>query len=424
MVTVSKLAGLTLKELQKVAKEMEINEKLISQAKTKPELIRVILRHSAQKEGYEYVKGILEVLNDGHYGVLHVKGFTQKPQDVYVSSAQIRNFGLRTGDIVEGMARAYKEGQDKLRNMLRVDFVGGHLAIEAKKRPHFYEKKPVFPNRRLRLETQPDILSTRIIDLLIPVGYGQRGMIVAPPKAGKTWLLKDIANGITTNNPEAYLMVVLVGERPEEVTDMERSVKGEVIASNFDEPPSHNVKVAELALEKAKRLVEWGHNVVILMDSITRLARAYNLSMPSSGRTLTGGFDPVAIYPPKRFFGAARNFEDGSSLTILATALVQTGSKMDDLIYEEFKGTGNMELHLDRELAERRIYPAINVQKSGTRREDLLFTKEELQVAWMLRRILDSVKKEGEDPTEFLIEKLKSTDSNAAFIQRILSGQA
>ena len=421
MLTITKLSKLTVKELQKLAKDYKIKTTELK-GKAKNQLIKLILQKEAEKDGFEYVTGILEVINDGHHGILHVKSFVNAPNDVYVSSSQIRNFGLRSGDIISGIARPYKEGQDKRRTMLRVDFVGGYLASEASKRIYFYDKKPIFPNRRLRLETSPEIISTRLIDLLIPVGYGQRGMIVAPPMAGKTWLLKNIANGITSNNPDVYLMVVLVGERPEEVTDMERSVKGEVIASNFDELPAHNVKVAELALEKAKRLVEWGHNVVILMDSITRLARAYNLSMPSSGRTLTGGFDPVAIYPPKRFFGAARNFEDGSSLTILATALVQTGSRMDDLIYEEFKGTGNMELHLSRELAERKIYPAIDIQKSGTRREDLLYTEEELRAAWMLRRMLDSIKKEGEDPTEFIVEKLKATNNNKELINRVLTG--
>ncbi len=422
MLTINKLAKLTLKDLQKLSKDAGLKASEIK-GKSKNELIEAVLKVEASNEGYEYVSGILEVINDGHHGVLHVKSFVSHPEDVYVSNNQIKTFGLRSGDVVSGIARPYQDGQqEKLRNMVRVDFVGGHLASEAKKRTYFYDKKPIFPNKRLRLETKTEIISTRLIDLLIPVGYGQRGMIVAPPMAGKTWLLKDIANGITTNNPDVYLMVVLVGERPEEVTDMERSVNGEVIASNFDEPPAHNVKVAELALEKARRLVEWGHNVVILMDSITRLARAYNLSMPSSGRTLTGGFDPVAIYPPKRFFGAARNFEDGSSLTILATALVQTGSRMDDLIYEEFKGTGNMELHLSRELAERKIYPAIDIQKSGTRREDLLYTEEELRAAWMLRKMLDAIKKEGDNPTEFIVEKLKASNSNKELVTRILSG--
>lgn len=422
MLTVSKVKDLTLKELQKLAKEAGLSEKEILKHKNKLDLIRVIFKHEAEANGLDYVKGILDITNNGSYGFLRVKGFLPSPEDVYVTVNQIKKFGLRPGDVIEGVARPYREeNEGKYRNLLKVDFVCGHLANEAKARKHFYEKKPIFPNQRLRLETTPDVLSTRIIDLLIPIGYGQRGMIVSPPKAGKTWLLKDIANGITTNYPEAYLMVILVGERPEEVTDIERSVKGEVIASNFDEPPQHNVKVAELGLEKAKRLVEWGHHVVILMDSITRLARAYNLSIPSSGRTLTGGFDPAAIYPPKRFFGAARNFEDGGSLTILATALVHTGSKMDDLIYEEFKGTGNMELHLDRGLQERRIFPAIDIQKSGTRREDLLFTEEELRASWILRRMLDAIAKQGENPTEFLISKLKQFHSNEEFIKKLLS---
>ncbi len=422
MLTVSKVKDLSLKELQKLAKEVGLDDKTISSHKNKLDLIREIFKFEAKQSGLDYVKGILDITNNGSYGFLRVKGFLPSPEDVYVTVNQIKKFGLRPGDVIEGVARPYREeNEGKYRNLLKVDFVGGHLANEAKSRKHFYEKKPIFPNHRLRLETTPDVLSTRIIDLLIPIGYGQRGMIVSPPKAGKTWLLKDIANGITKNYPEAYLMVILVGERPEEVTDIERSVKGEVIASNFDEPPQHNVKVAELGLEKAKRLVEWGHHVVILMDSITRLARAYNLSIPSSGRTLTGGFDPAAIYPPKRFFGAARNFEDGGSLTILATALVQTGSKMDDLIYEEFKGTGNMELHLDRSLQERRIFPAIDIQKSGTRREDLLFTEEELRASWILRRMLDAIAKQGENPTEFLISKLKQFHTNEEFIKKLLS---
>ncbi len=415
MLTVSKLKDVSLKDLRKFAREYGIKD--ASKLK-KPELIKEILKKSAEKEGHDYVKGILEVVNNGSHGFLRVEGLLPSPNDVYVSGTQISKFGLRSGDIVEGVARKAREGE-KYRSMLKVDFVGGHYATEAAKRTPFYKKVPIFPNKQLKLETTPDVLSTRIIDLLAPIGYGQRGMIVSPPKAGKTWLLKDIANGITTNQPDVYLMVVLVGERPEEVTDMQRSVRGEVLASNFDEPPEHNVKVAEMALEKAKRMVEWGMDVVILMDSITRLARAYNLSMPSSGRTLTGGFDPVALYPPKRFFGAARNFEDGGSLTILATALVNTGSRMDDLIYEEFKGTGNMELHLDRSLAERRIFPAIDVRKSGTRREDLLLGEKNLQYSWMLRRMLDAIEKSGENPTEVLIEKLKTTKSNEEFLKTL-----
>ncbi len=422
MLTISKVKDLTISELKKLAKELGTPDAEIKKHKTKLELLHLIFKVEAQKNGLEYVKGILDIPSNGSYGLIRVKGYLPSPKDVYVTANQIKKFGLRIGDIVEGVARPYSEDMEsKYRNLLKVDFVGERLASEAKTRKHFYEKKPIFPNYRLKLETKPEVLSTRIMDLLIPIGYGQRGLIVSPPKAGKTWLMKDIAHGITTNYPEAILMVILVGERPEEVTDMERSVNGEVIASNFDEHPEHNVKVAELGLEKAKRLVEWGHHVVILMDSITRLARAYNLSIPSSGRTLTGGFDPAAIYPPKRFFGAARNFEDGGSLTILATALVNTGSKMDDLIYEEFKGTGNMELHLDRTLQERRIFPAIDVQKSGTRREDLLFTEEELRASWILRRMLDAIAKQGEHPTEFLVSKLKQYDNNKAFIKQLLS---
>ena len=415
MLTVLKLQSKTLADLKKIAKELKIPE---YSKKTKLELIREILKYTAQKEGYEYVKGFLEVMNNGAHGFVRVEGILPSSNDVYVSSTQIQKFGLKTGDIIEGVARAERDGE-KYRNMLKVDFVGDHYATESKKRVPFNKKIPIYPDKQLKLETTADVLSTRIIDILAPIGYGQRGMIVSPPKAGKTWLLKDIANGITANNPNVYLMVVLVGERPEEVTDMARSIKGEVLASNFDEPPDMNVKVAELALEKAKRMVEWGKDVVILMDSITRLARAYNLSMPTSGRTLSGGFDPVALYPPKRFFGAARNFEDGGSLTILATALINTGSRMDDLIYEEFKGTGNMELHLDRSLAERRIYPAIDVQRSGTRREDLLLGEDRLQDSWLLRRMLDTLAKEGENPTEVLIEKLKTTKSNEEFLKSL-----
>lgn len=415
MLTVSKLKDVSITDLRKFAKERGI--KNIPKLK-KEELIREILKQSAEGEGYEYVKGILEVVNGGNHGFLRVEGVLPSNNDVYVSSTQIQKFRLRSGDIIEGVARKSKEGE-KYKSMLKVDFVGGHLATETAKRIPFYKKTPIFPNKQLKLETKPEILSARIIDLLAPIGYGQRGMIVSQPKAGKTWLLKDIANGITTNQPDVHLMVVLVGERPEEVTDMERSVRGEVLASNFDEPPEHNVKVAEMALEKAKRMVEWGRDVVILMDSITRLARAYNLSMPSSGRTLTGGFDPVALYPPKRFFGAARNFEEGGSLTILATALVNTGSRMDDLIYEEFKGTGNMELHLDRSLAEKRIYPAIDVRKSGTRREDLLLGEDKLQYSWMLRRMLDAIQEGGENPTQILIEKLKMSKNNEEFLKML-----
>jgi transcription termination factor Rho len=299
--------------------------------------------------------------------------------------------------------------------LLRVNQVYGRPAKEAPKRPQFRKMTPIFPNKQIKLETTSDVLSTRVIDLLAPIGFGQRSMIVSPPKAGKTFLLKDIADGIAKNHPKAKLMVVLVGERPEEVTDMRRFVQGEVFASNFDELPEHNCKVAEMALKKAERMVEWGEDVVILMDSITRLARAYNITMPTSGKTLSGGFDPAALYPPKRFFGAARNFEEGGSLTIIATALVDTGSRMDDLVYEEFKGTGNMELHLDRSLANRRIYPAIDVNASGTRNEELLLSKEVLNQSWRIRRMLE-VLDSNENPTEVLLGRLKKTKDNEEFL--------
>lgn len=417
MLTVLKLESMDLAELKKMAKEYSLD---VSAKATKIDLIRAILRASAEREKYAYVSGILEIMNNGSHGLIRTNGILSGPDDVYVSSTQIAKFGLRTGDEIEGVARMSKEGE-KYRNLLKVDFVGGHYATESANRPIFEKKTPIFPNRLIKLETTPDVLATRIVDLLSPVGFGQRGMIVSPPKAGKTWLLRDIAQGIIANNPDVHLMVVLVGERPEEVTDMERSIKGEVWASNFDEHPEHNTKVAEMALEKAKRLVEWGHDVVILLDSITRLARAYNLCVPSSGRTLSGGFDPVALYPPKKFFGAARNFEDGGSLTILATALVNTGSRMDDLIFEEFKGTGNMELHLDRNLYNRRIFPAIDVIKSGTRREDLLLDAETLQQSWLIRKMLDTISEHSgaENPTEDLINKMKQTKSNKEFLQSL-----
>jgi transcription termination factor Rho len=419
MFTAQKLAEETVASLQKIAAEIggKDKEKGIEKLQ-KAELIKFILEESAKKDGYEYAGGTLEIMNGGAHGFLRVEGVLPSQGDVYVSATQIQKFHLRTGDYVEGVVRKSKESE-KYRNMLKVDFVGGHPAADTLKRQPFERKTPIFPDRQIKLETTPDILSTRFIDILSPVGFGQRGMIVAPPKAGKTWLLKDIANGITANNPKAKLIIILVGERPEEVTDIRRSVIGEVIASNFDETPENNTKVAEMGLEKAKRMVEWGEDVIILMDSITRLARSYNLVVPSSGRTLSGGFDPVALYPPKKFFGAARNCEEGGSLTILATALINTGSRMDDLIYEEFKGTGNMELHLDRNLAERRMYPSIDVTKSGTRREDLLLDPTMLQMSWLLRRMLDTLEKNNENPAEVLIERMKTSKSNMEFLKNL-----
>lgn len=366
-------------------------------------------------EQTQTVVGILEILPD--YGFLRRHNLRPSPDDVYISMSQIRKFDLRTGDQVEGLARAPKESE-KYWGLLRVDKANDEDLEKNRQRPYFEDLKPVFPDQKLKLETTKDVLTTRVIDMIAPIGRGQRAMIVSPPKAGKTWLLKDIANGVTSNHKDVVLMVVLIGERPEEVTDMERSVKGEVLASNFDENPEQQVSVADLALERAKRLVEKKAHVVMLVDSITRLARAHNLNIPPSGRTLSGGFDPAALFPPKHFFGAARNIEKGGSLTIVATALVETGSRMDDLIYEEFKGTGNMELHLDRKLADRRVYPAIDVLRSGTRREDLLFTKKELEQIYKLRKMVDTLGERNET-TELLLERLRKTENNKEFLETL-----
>lgn len=363
------------------------------------------------------VKGILEVLPD--YGVLRQEDDAIKenlPKDVYISQSQIRRFALRMGDVIEGVARPPKENERYL-SLLKVEKVEGLDPETAKKRPLFEKLTPVFPNEWVKLETVKETLTTRLIDLISPIGKGQRTMIVAPPKAGKTWLLKDIANGITTNYPDVVLMVALIGERPEEVTDMQRSVKGEVVASNFDESAEAQTKAAEIVLERAKRLSEAGKDVVILMDSLTRLARAYNMTVPPSGRTLSGGFDPSALYPPKHFFGAARNFESAGSLTIIATALVDTGSRMDDLIYEEFKGTGNMELHLDRSLAERRIYPSIDIKKSSTRHEELLYDKPTMDAVYRLRRMVDLL--DEREATQLVLDRMRKTKDNQEFLKTL-----
>jgi transcription termination factor Rho len=362
----------------------------------------------------ESMGGVLDVIGEG-YGYLRPK-FSPSDKDIYISASQIRRFNLRPGDMVEGQARAPKENE-RYYGLLKVEKVNGGSPDKLKDRPRFENLVPIYPEEQITLETGPQPLSTRIIDLISPIGRGQRGLIVSPPKAGKTWLLKDIANGVTTNHKDIHLMAVLVGERPEEVTDIARSVKGEVIASNFDEPPEHQTEAAEIALERAKRLVELGKHVVILLDSITRLARAYNLSIPTSGRTLTGGFDPAALWPPKRFFGAARNIENGGSLTIIGTCLVETGSKMDSLIYEEFKGTGNMELHLVRTLAERRVFPSIDIQRSGTRQEELLYGEKIMPKIITMRKMLDML---GENErTELFIEQLRKSKSNAEFLKTL-----
>ena len=381
----------------------------------RPEMQIRILRAQTEKDGNVFGDGILEIIEDG-FGFLRGPRFLPGPDDIYVSQSQIRRFGLRTGDRVVGQVRPPKDNE-KFFSLLRVEAVNGVDAETARRRPSFDSLTPIFPLELVNLETAPNILSTRLLNLVAPIGRGQRGLIVSPPKAGKTMLLKSIANGISHNCPDIHLMVCLIGERPEEVTDMRRSIDGEVISSTFDEPVEDHTKVAEMALERAKRLVEGGRDVVILLDSITRLARAYNLAVPPSGRTLSGGIDPVALYPPKRFFGAARNIEGGGSLTIVSTCLIDTGSRMDDVIYEEFKGTGNMELHLDRKLAERRIYPAIDIQRSGTRREELLLDEHALRQVWTMRRMVSMLG--GSEGTELVVARLAKTQTNDEFLETL-----
>ena len=435
-----KLESYTLVELRQLAKEKGIKnvsklkkEELIEyltniQGETTSQSEEEVSTEIPKKEenvdnntGYkvtneedEIVEGILEVLPDG-YGFLRGENYLSTPKDVYISPIQIRRFKLDKGDKIKGIARLPKEGE-KFPALIYVGEVNGEAPEKAYRRVKFDDLIPIYPNERIRLETTPDEYSMRIIDLMCPIGKGQRGMIVAPPKVGKTTLLKKIANSISVNNPEIELIVLLIDERPEEVTDMKRSIKGDVIYSTFDELPEHHVKVAEMVLERAKRLTEQKKDVVILLDSITRLARAYNLVVPSSGKTLSGGFDPSALHKPKKFFGAARNIENGGSLTILATSLIETGSRMDDVIFEEFKGTGNMEVHLDRALSEKRIFPAININKSGTRREELLLSKEELETVFALRKALSTMPMA--DVTEQLIDQMIATKNNEEFLKR------
>jgi transcription termination factor Rho len=361
-----------------------------------------------------YMEGILEIASEGH-GYLRPK-LSPSDRDVYISSSQIRRFNLRMGDLIGGQAREPKESE-RYYGLLKVEKVNGQPVAKLGKRPVFEDLTPVYPDEQIKLEVGKTPISTRMIDLISPIGKGQRGLLVSPPKAGKTWLLKDVAHGIAENHKEIHLIAVLVGERPEEVTDIARSVKGEVIASNFDESPEQQTHIAEVALERAKRLVEQGKDVFILLDSITRLARAYNLSIPTSGRTLTGGFDPAALFPPKKFFGAARNIEKGGSLTILGTCLIETGSKMDDLVYEEFKGTGNMEVHLTRRLAERRVFPAIDIQRSGTRQEELLYGKVTYPKIVTMRKMIDMLG--ADERTELFLERLIKTKSNAEFLKTL-----
>lgn len=404
---ISDLEEMKLTDLYKLAKKYQIP--YYGQLKKK-ELIFAILRAQAEQSGLMFMEGVLEILPEG-YGFLRPINYLPSTEDIYISASQIRKFDLRTGDLVSGKCRTPKENE-RYFGLLQVNAVNGENPSAAAERLHFPALTPLYPQKKLVLETSPNHLSTRIMDLLAPVGLGQRGLIVAPPKAGKTLLLKEIANSISTNNPDIELFVLLIDERPEEVTDMSRSVKGEVVASTFDELPENHIKVAELVLERALRLVEAKKDVVILLDSITRLARAYNLVIPPSGRTLSGGIDPAAFHRPKRFFGSARNVEEGGSLTILATALIDTGSRMDDIIYEEFKGTGNMELHLDRRLAERRIFPAIDIRRSGTRREEVLLTKEELDTIWSIRKNMN----DSHDFVESFLKKLRNSKTNTEFL--------
>ena len=410
LLSLAELESRSLDDLHETAKELDITG--YSRLR-KQDLAFRILQAQTEQQGNIFKRGILDIMEDG-FGFLRLTGYLPGPTDIYVSQSQVRRFGLRTGDEVVGQVRPPKDGE-KYFSLLRVEAVNGMDAETAKRRPNFGDLVPIFPEEMLNLETTQQVLSTRLLNLVAPIGRGQRGMIVSPPKAGKTMLLKAIANGIATNyGNDVHLMVVLIGERPEEVTDMQRYVKGEVIASTFDEPVENHTKVAEMSLDRAKRLVEGGQDVVILLDSLTRLARAYNIMMPASGKTLSGGMDPIALYPPKQFYGAARNIEEGGSLTVIATCLVDTGSRMDDMVYEEFKGTGNMELHLDRKMAEKRVFPSIDIQKSGTRREELLMDEATLKQVWTMRRMVGVLG--GPEGLELMLARLAKTKDNNEFL--------
>ncbi len=414
---IAELETKTLPELRNLARDHNVPR--YSRLK-KQELIIGLLRQEAERKGHELRGGVLEVVDDG-IGFLRAEGYLPGKNDIYVSQTQIKKFNLRTGDMVIGQVRPPKDNE-RYFGLLRVDAVNGLNPNEIKRRDNFERLTPIFPEQRFNLETIPRVLSTRMLNLIAPIGFGQRGLIVSPPKAGKTTILKDVANAISTNYPEVHLMIALIGERPEEVTDMDRSVDAEVIASTFDDPVHHHVRVAEMALERAKRLVEVKRHVVMMVDSITRLARAYNLVVPTSGRTLSGGLDPSAIHPPKRLFGAARNTEEGGSLTIVATCLVNTGSKMDDVIYEEFKGTGNMELHLSRRLQERRIFPAFDIEQSSTRREELLLGPDVLQRVYTMRRMWSHLAEQPEGiagATDQLLGNFRMYDTNEEFLNNL-----
>lgn len=409
---VAEMESKTMKELYTLARELDIPS--YSNLRKK-ELVFEIMKARTEKDGFLFAQGFLDIMQEG-YGFLRPINYLPSKEDIYVSPSQIRRFGLRTGDVIAGQARHPKDNE-RYFALLRIEAINGVPPEEAADRIFFDGLTPIFPKERLTMETTPEEISTRLVDLFAPIGKGQRALLVSPPKAGKTVLLQKIANGITTNFPAVDLFVLLIDERPEEVTEMERSVRGEVLASTFDEMPENHVKLADMVLERAKRLVEHGRDVVILLDSITRLARAHNLVIPPSGRTLSGGLDPAALHKPKRFFGAARKIEEGGSLTIVGTALVDTGSRMDDVIYEEFKGTGNMELHLDRRLAERRIFPAIDIKRSSTRREERLLSPEELRLIWAIRKFTSNM--DTADATELVIDRLSKTSSNEEFLDQI-----
>ena len=411
-VTLQSLQEKTLKEMYGFAKHYKIP---YYGQMNKKELALAIIRAQEEATGFFQVEGVLDINRAEGFGFLRPINYSSSQEDIYISSSQIRRFDLRNGDLVSGTARPPRQGE-KFNGLMQVGFVNGKDPEEAKERDHFPGLTPLYPEKQMILETTRGRIASRMLDLICPIGFGQRGLIVAAPKAGKTSLLKEISNGITTNHPDAELIILLIDERPEEVTDIERTVNAEVVYSTFDQLPENHIKISELVLERALRLVEDGRDVIILMDSLTRLARAYNLTIPPSGRTLSGGIDPAAFYRPKKFFGSARNIEEGGSLTILATALVETGSRMDDVIYEEFKGTGNSEIHLSRELAERRVFPAIDVKRSGTRKEEMLLSKEIIDVIWKVRH---SIKGDGLETSEQLVKQLKETKSNDDFIRRL-----
>ncbi|KMK78237.1 transcription termination factor Rho [Alkalihalobacillus pseudalcaliphilus] len=418
-VNIAELESMKLKELYELAREFKVSyySKL-----TKKELIFAILKGQAEQDGLMFMEGVLDIIQSEGFGFLRPINYRPSSEDIYISASQIRRFDLRNGDKVSGKVRPPKENE-RYHGLLHVEAVNGEAPETSKERPHFPALTALYPEEKINLESKPGRVSSRIIDMISPVGFGQRGLIVAPPKAGKTSLMKEVANSIADNHPDVELIVLLIDERPEEVTDIERSVKAEVVSSTFDEVPENHIKVAELVLERAMRLVEHRKDVVILMDSITRLARAYNLVIPPSGRTLSGGIDPAAFHRPKRFFGAARNIEEGGSLTILATSLVETGSRMDDVIFEEFKGTGNMELHLDRKIAERRIFPAIDIRRSSTRKEEMLMPKEQLDMLWAIRKTMNDTP----DFVDKFIRRVRDTKTNVEFFDEMakdMSGQS